>query len=213
MLNSIVDFLDEETEYVRDFIDRVSREILPSVVTAISSPFTSSLRYDLLECFDKYIIEMELPGVSGENLSIVLEDRNEDLVYLVIECEKHRTFEMPGYIRRERKVGKMVRNILLPVDCNLDSLSGKLKRGVLTITISKLNVDQELQPIHPNLVETDVDANANTNTDTTINTTTQQPEQLMQHNHNHNHNHNHDTVSQTTDEPPRDTTKTIQITE
>jgi len=77
--------------------------------------------------------ELELPGVAAENVDVsVVGDE------LTIKIERPE-LEQEGvtYHRRERGVGSFTRVLRLPCEVDADKVEAELRRGVLTISLTK----------------------------------------------------------------------------
>jgi HSP20 family protein len=172
MLNSISDFIEakfdrinnffeEKCTNVNNFFDRVQQEIVPSSVVSLTNKF----RYDFVEMNDRYVIELEMPGISKENVEIFLEDNEDDNddsnenVYIIVVGEKIASqSNVDYYLRKERKYGKQSRSILLPQDCDLCRIKATFcNNGILNITIAKKQANSSSSDEEPlqmtNLVE------------------------------------------------------------
>ena len=88
---------------------------------------------NLWETGDALKLELELPGVRGDqiDLSVVGDE-------LSIKVERP-DVEPQGatYHRRERGVGSFARVVRLPVEVDADRVEAELQHGVLTITLPK----------------------------------------------------------------------------
>lgn len=89
---------------------------------------------DLTESKDNYIIEMELPGVEKDNLSIELENDS-----LVVKGEKKNSKEQrkDDYYQSERRYGYFERQFELPGKINAEAIMANIENGVLTINVPK----------------------------------------------------------------------------
>ena len=87
---------------------------------------------DVEETDGEFVIELELPGIDKDDLSIELRDDE-----LVITGEiKER--ERKGIVRRQtRRLGEFEHRITLPGDVDPDSVTARLDNGVLTIRVTK----------------------------------------------------------------------------
>jgi HSP20 family protein len=95
---------------------------------------------DVEETDDEFVIELELPGVSKDDLSIDL--RGDELV-ITGEIKER---EKKGIVRRQtRRVGQFEHRITLPGDVDPDSVTARLDNGVLTIRLAKA---QRSEPRH-----------------------------------------------------------------
>lgn len=87
---------------------------------------------DLEETDDAFIAEVELPGVSRDDVDVEIEGRR--LVVTADRKERERT----GVLRRRtRHVGSMRHEVLLPADVEEDQITASLADGVLTVTLPK----------------------------------------------------------------------------
>jgi len=94
----------------------------------------SNFKIDVLEEEDKYIIEVETPGVTKENIEIHYENE-----YLTIDLKKEeiKEEEKKNYIHKERYTESSTRSIYLK-DIDASKLSAKQDNGILIITAPKL---------------------------------------------------------------------------
>jgi HSP20 family protein len=83
---------------------------------------------------ENYEINIELPGVSSEDIDI---DVNDGM--LSIKGEKHfeRKEEGKTYFFSERSFGSFQRSFRLPADTDPDKINAEFKDGVLTIRVPK----------------------------------------------------------------------------
>ncbi len=96
---------------------------------AVWSPLT-----DISENKDQYILNMDLPGVSKENLKLSFHDGE-----LIISGERKQEKEDKDskYHRIERTYGKYYRSFTLPQTIQADKINAEFKDGQLTITVPK----------------------------------------------------------------------------
>jgi HSP20 family protein len=86
---------------------------------------------DVSETEDSYVIELELPGVSKDNIDIQMMDRE-----LIVTGELTQT-ERGRLRRRTRRLGRFEYRVALPGDVNAEQVSANLSEGVLTVTVPK----------------------------------------------------------------------------
>ena len=96
---------------------------------AVWSPLT-----DISENKDQYILKMDLPGVSKENLKLSFHDGE-----LIISGERKQEKEDKDskYHRIERTYGKYFRSFTLPQTIQADKINAEFKDGQLTVTVPK----------------------------------------------------------------------------
>ena len=99
------------------------------------------MKTDIKESKDKYIIHMDLPGYSKDNINISLKDG-----YLSISAkvEKEDNDEdNERFIRRERFVGECSRSFYVGEDVSEEDISAEFKDGILKIDIPKKDEKKE----------------------------------------------------------------------
>jgi len=99
---------------------------------------------DILNEKDSVVLNVELPGLKKEDISVKIEDR-----VLTIEGERKIDNEenKENYYRRERIYGSFKRAFNLSDDVLIDDVNAKFNAGVLTLTLKKDNTKEELKKI------------------------------------------------------------------
>lgn len=105
---------------------------LPSLVTGGFAPLA-----DLEETDDAYLVEVELPGVKRDDVSVELSGRR-----LVVSGERKER-ERAGVLRRRtRAVGQFRHEVLLPGEVDAEGVSASLEEGVLTVRVPKADTER-----------------------------------------------------------------------
>lgn len=87
---------------------------------------------DVEETADAYLVELELPGVKQEDLSVQLGGGELAVTGEVKERERK------GFLRTQtRRVGRFDYRVSLPADIEEDEVSASLSNGVLTVRVPK----------------------------------------------------------------------------
>jgi len=95
---------------------------------------------DIEEMDDAYVIEMEVPGVHKDDVTIELRD-NEVRITGEVK-QKERT----GRLRRQtRRVGQFEYLVMLPGDVDPEKVEANLHEGVLTVRLGKAAASQPRQ--------------------------------------------------------------------
>ena len=82
---------------------------------------------------DSYVVRMEIPGVSAEQINIESHGRT-----LTISGKRESRAPQGGsFHRRERNSGQFSRSLQLPADLDLSRAEASYKQGMLTIRIPK----------------------------------------------------------------------------
>ena len=109
-----------------DLFDRLFDGAAAAGATALSTPAS------VWEQDDHYHIEMDVPGVKGENLDVTLEDGR-----LSVSTKRVRQDEGRSYIHDERRYGEMTRTVTLPETVDPESIKAEHRDGVLHVTVAK----------------------------------------------------------------------------
>jgi HSP20 family protein len=89
---------------------------------------------DLVEAEDHFVLKVDLPGLSEEDVSIEVQDGN-----LTISGERSAEHESRerGWYRIERSFGSFNRSLTLPDGVDADAITAHFDRGVLEVRIPK----------------------------------------------------------------------------
>jgi HSP20 family protein len=99
---------------------------------------------DILNEKENVVLNIELPGLKKEDISVKIEDRD-----LTIEGERKIDYEKTkeNYYRRERTYGSFKRSFNLSDDVLIDDVDASFKNGILKLTLKKDNTKEELKQI------------------------------------------------------------------
>ncbi len=99
---------------------------------------------DILNEKENVVLNIELPGLKKEDISVKIEDR-----VLTIEGERKIDNEKTkeNYYRRERTYGSFKRSFNLSDDVLIDDVDASFKDGILKLTLKKDNTKEELKQI------------------------------------------------------------------
>src|ERR671918_1386484 len=89
---------------------------------------------DVYETQEKFVITMELPGVSPDDVDISVEDST-----LVVRGERkfYREQDQDSFLRIERRFGEFTRSLTLPSTADAESIQASFDQGVLMIEVPK----------------------------------------------------------------------------
>lgn len=92
----------------------------------------SNLRTDVIEEDDKYLLEIEIPGISKENIKISFDDG-----YLIVEAKREsKKDDSVKYIKRERPYSDTSRKYYFG-EVNSEKITASFSDGLLFITVLK----------------------------------------------------------------------------
>ncbi len=89
---------------------------------------------DMMESDDAYRIQLDVPGLSKDDLTINHQDNQLTVQGTRREEEQH---EGTNYVRTERTFGNFYRSFTLPKSIEADDIEASYDHGVLTIDIPK----------------------------------------------------------------------------
>ncbi|MCC8418003.1 MAG: Hsp20/alpha crystallin family protein [Rickettsia endosymbiont of Bryobia graminum] len=118
--------------YINDIFNNFFNEIASwpsSYNDRMLSPKT-----DVMENDSEYNLEMELPGITQDNIDLKIDSN-----ILTIEGKKERSSEKKdhNYHMQERYYGSFYRSISLPSNIDEEHIAAKFKDGILSIKIPK----------------------------------------------------------------------------
>lgn len=128
----------------------------PAFASDVFGAFDRSLGYgtangsplvDIRETDGAYVLDMDLPGYSENDVSLSLKDRVLTISSVVQadKEEKAKVEEKAEYLIRERRETRFVRRFSLPRDIDAEKVEANFKNGVLTVTIPRQPESQPRQ--------------------------------------------------------------------
>ena len=97
-------------------------------------------RIDVTEEPAQWNVEVDLPGVNKENITVDVRDNQ---LVIHAEMKQDRREDKQHYHRRERRYGSYERRLSLPKDIKDEEITSKFKDGVLTVHIPKTEQAQK----------------------------------------------------------------------
>ena len=102
----------------------------------------SMMKTDIREEDDKYVIDVDLPGFSKENIKVDITDG-----YLTINAkmDSEKNDEKKGkYVRRERYFGECSRSFYVGEDVTSEDIKASFKNGILCLEVPKVDEQKKL---------------------------------------------------------------------
>lgn len=102
-------------------------------------PEMETMSMDMVEHDEEFVVTVDMPGFTREEVDLSVTDHT-----LRIEGthEESMEEEEERYLRRERHHETAHRSITLPTEVDPDGVTAKMKHGVLTITLPKLEAEE-----------------------------------------------------------------------
>ncbi len=114
---------------------------------AVSSNFMTQstvMKTDIKELDKAYQLDVELPGVKKENVTVELKDGALE-IKVVSEVNNDEKDEKGKYLRRERFYGSCSRSFYVGEDVKEEDIKAKFDNGVLTITVPKVEAQAKVE--------------------------------------------------------------------
>lgn len=98
------------------------------------------MKTDIREDENSYLLEVDLPGYSKDDIKIDITDG-----YLTINAkvEKEDKEDNKNYVRRERFTGEVSRSFYVGEDIKEDEVKASFKNGILTLEVPKLSLEDK----------------------------------------------------------------------
>jgi HSP20 family protein len=133
-------------EELERLLERMSRQFDDaSHVWETDNPFdrwtseSEPMATDLIEHDDEFVVTVDLPGFTREDVDIRVTDHT-----LRIETDHVEATEAADeqYLRHERRRESMHRSIRLPDEVDTERVTARMKNGVLTVTLPKAEAEE-----------------------------------------------------------------------
>ena len=98
------------------------------------------MKTDIREDDKSYLLEVDLPGYSKDDIKIDITDG-----YLTINAkvEKENNEDNKNYVRRERFTGEVSRSFYVGENIREDEVKASFKNGILTLEVPKLSLEDK----------------------------------------------------------------------
>jgi HSP20 family protein len=117
---------------LHEAMDRLFNEsVVPSQGTDNGS---LALPVNIREEKDRYVITAALPGVRPEDVQI---EATSNTITISGETSDEREVDEGEYVRRERRFGRFLRMLELPLEVNADGAEASFENGILTLRVPK----------------------------------------------------------------------------
>jgi HSP20 family protein len=122
---------EREIELIKREIDRVFEDFFSP---ALSFGATTFPKLDVIEDKEAFIVKVDVPGFSKEDLKINLE---ENLLTITGKRDYEKELKGKNALRTERYYGEFSRTITIPSTVNAFEIKAEYKAGVLTLYLPK----------------------------------------------------------------------------
>ena len=119
---------------LQDEVERVFRQVFGGTGADATSAGAFSPALDVEENEEQFVIHVELPGVSAEDVEVSLE---ENVLTIAGERKFYDERTSDGFRRIERHFGRFHRAVRLPDRVAGDHVQATYRDGLLTVTVPK----------------------------------------------------------------------------
>ena len=127
------------TIFRNDLFDDIFDDFMKPSIATRSNYMTQStvMKTDIKELENAYQLDVELPGIKKENVTVELKDGALE-IKVVNEVNNDEKDEKGKYLRRERFYGSCSRSFYVGEDVKQEDIKAKFDNGILTITVPKI---------------------------------------------------------------------------
>jgi HSP20 family protein len=124
---------------LQDQMDHLFSNAFSQAVMPQGTP-TATLPLDIRQTDEAYVIEASVPGFTPEEVEVTLD---ENVLTIRGERKQESDETKGGYVRRERRVASVFRQVGLPAEVKADEISASFENGILTVRVPRA---QKAQP-------------------------------------------------------------------
>jgi len=106
---------------------------------------TVTPKMNVSESDNDYRLELSMPGMKKEDLSLSIDTDNNLVIEMNHQEEKKDNDEKRNYLRREFSTAQFKQMLSMPENVKKDSISAKVENGILTITLPKFTAEEQKQ--------------------------------------------------------------------
>lgn len=129
-------------------IARRNQDLMPSLINELMNwnnmlgeEHTSTPKMNVTESNADFRVEMCVPGLKKEDLTINL-DNNNNLVIRMVKTEEKKE-DGRKYLRREFGAMQFNQTLVLPENVKKEAITAKVENGILSVTLPKLTEDEK----------------------------------------------------------------------
>lgn len=132
-------------EELESLIERMSRQFDDAAhAWETDSPLSrlgagpASMAVDLVDHDDEFVATVDLPGFEREQVDVEVTDHT---LRIAAESDESHEEHTEQYLRQERQRESVQRSLRLPAEVDTTSVTARMRNGVVTITLPKLETE------------------------------------------------------------------------
>lgn len=125
---------------MKRLLDRMNRRFDDFETWETPDARSASTPVDLIEHDDEFVVTFDLPGFEKDDVEVRIAG-----LTLRIEADRDESVseDEETYLRRERRHRTVREAVTLPDEVDTESVSARMRNGVLTVTLPRLTVEEE----------------------------------------------------------------------
>jgi HSP20 family protein len=124
-----------ELNTLHDQMDQLFQQVFGEPLARNDGGDTVTLPVDVRQTDTSYVLEASVPGFRPEDVEVTFDNG-----VLTIRGERRDDTEQKegGYVRRERRLASVFRQVSLPSEVEPDRITAGFEHGVLTVTVPRV---------------------------------------------------------------------------
>lgn len=103
----------------------------------------NSPQMNIIENQDEFKIEMSVPGLTKEDLTLNIDSENNLVIEMVKKSNTEENNKKQQYLRREFTTAHFKEMLALPESVKADEIKAKVENGVLEVTLPKIKPEEK----------------------------------------------------------------------
>ncbi|MGN0033287.1 MAG: Hsp20/alpha crystallin family protein [Candidatus Limimorpha sp.] len=106
-------------------------------------PSSTAPQMNIIETEDDFKIEMSVPGLTKEDLSLNIDEDKNLVIQMVKKSKVEETNKKQQYLRREFTTAHFKEMLSLPDNVKCEEISAKVENGILNIILPKIKPEEK----------------------------------------------------------------------
>ncbi|MCQ2307790.1 MAG: Hsp20/alpha crystallin family protein [Bacteroidales bacterium] len=108
-------------------------------------PKTSSPQMNIIENQEEFKIEMSVPGLTKEDLTLNIDSDNNLVIEMVKKSGSEENNKKQQYLRREFTTAHFKEMLALPDIVKTEEIRAKVENGILEVTLPKIKPEEKIK--------------------------------------------------------------------
>ncbi len=108
-------------------------------------PAATSPQMNIIESEEEFKIEMSVPGLTKEDLSLNIDEDKNLVIQMVKKNKEEETSKKHQYLRREFTTAHFKEILSLPDNVKCEAITAKVENGILNINLPKIKPEDKVK--------------------------------------------------------------------